>query len=247
MTEQEWLKTDDWQRMIAFVDGRTTLKQRRLYLTAGLRELWPLLYAERSRSAVDVVERHAFGLATDEELGLARYSAESVTFGYDFDIFADRIIPADAQRLLELGRMSVTGHSSLPSLQHTSREDLVARLLNVANLAECGAKVWLNQWDRWLWPCLQKEPDWPGSWLVREVFGNPFRVNTFDSNWRTETVQALCRGIVAERAFDRLPILADALEEAGCDDVALFTHLRGSHQHVLGCWALDRLTHPPMP
>jgi hypothetical protein len=50
----------------------------------------------------------------------------------------------------------------------------------------------------------------------------------------------LANGIYAERAFDRMPILADALQDAGCDSEALLSHLRDADAtHVRGCWALD--------
>ena len=39
----------------------------------------------------------------------------------------------------------------------------------------------------------------------------------------------------------RLPILADALEDAGCGDVDILAHLRGPGPHVRGCWAVDPL------
>lgn len=61
----------------------------------------------------------------------------------------------------------------------------------------------------------------------------------FDPAWRTETVLALAKGIEAESAFDRLPILADALEEAGCDDEVLLRHCRGCEWHEEECWALS--------
>jgi hypothetical protein len=54
-------------------------------------------------------------------------------------------------------------------------------------------------------------------------------------------VKALAEGVYAERAFDRLPILADALEEAGCGNAEMLAHLRGAGPHVRGCWALDLL------
>src|SRR5262249_49494702 len=75
--------------------------------------------------------------------------------------------------------------------------------------------------------------------LVREVTGNPFHAIAFDPSWRTTDVQALARAAHEGRAFDRLPILADALEEAGCADGRLFTHLRDPGPHARGCWALD--------
>jgi hypothetical protein len=60
--------------------------------------------------------------------------------------------------------------------------------------------------------------DWPaGCDLLREVLGNPFRPVSTDPSWLTSTVVSLAEGIYADRAFDRLPILADALQDAGCD------------------------------
>ncbi|MBN9119396.1 MAG: hypothetical protein J0I06_09595 [Planctomycetes bacterium] len=76
--------------------------------------------------------------------------------------------------------------------------------------------------------------------LFREVFGNPFRPVAFDPQWRTSDVLLLARGIYEERAFDRMPILADALQDAGCDSDDILDHLRDANAtHVRGCWALD--------
>jgi hypothetical protein len=88
---------------------------------------------------------------------------------------------------------------------------------------------------------LSDQAEWPGGWLVREVFGNPFRPLALAPEWRTETVLTIAHDACADRAFDRLPMLADALEEAGCDMADLLAHCRGSGPHVLGCWALDRV------
>ena len=75
--------------------------------------------------------------------------------------------------------------------------------------------------------------------LIRDIFGNPFRPVTFDPRWQSETVVALATGIYAERAFDRMPILADALEDAGCDHADILAHCRGDGPHVRGCWVVD--------
>ena len=75
---------------------------------------------------------------------------------------------------------------------------------------------------------------------IREVFGNPFRPVTVHPAWRTSDVLLLAQGIYAERAFDRMPILADALQDAGCDNEDILAHLRDVNAtHVRGCWALD--------
>jgi hypothetical protein len=78
--------------------------------------------------------------------------------------------------------------------------------------------------------------------LLRDVQGNPFRPVAVEPGWlawNDGTVVKLAQGIYEERAFDRSPILADALEEAGCTDADLLGHLRSPGPHVRGCWALD--------
>jgi len=75
--------------------------------------------------------------------------------------------------------------------------------------------------------------------LLRCIAGNPFRPITFDPTWRSETVVSLASAIYAERAFDRMPILADALEDAGCDHADILSHCRRSGPHARGCWVVD--------
>ena len=74
-----------------------------------------------------------------------------------------------------------------------------------------------------------------------EHFGDPRGPVARDPSWLTETVLALAQGIYVERAFDRLPILADALEDAGCDNADVLGHCRGPGPHVRGCWVIDLL------
>jgi hypothetical protein len=76
--------------------------------------------------------------------------------------------------------------------------------------------------------------------LLRDIFGNPFRPVSVEPAWRTSDVMLLAKGIYDDRAFDRMPILADALQDAGCASDDVLTHLRDTHAtHVRGCWALD--------
>jgi hypothetical protein len=77
--------------------------------------------------------------------------------------------------------------------------------------------------------------------LLRDIFGNPFRPVAVDPSWRTSAAVALADGIYADRAFDRLPVLADALEDAGCDSGDVLAHCRSGGPHVRGCWAVDLL------
>ena len=75
--------------------------------------------------------------------------------------------------------------------------------------------------------------------LIRCVFGNPFRTVAADPSWLTSDVIAIATGVYEARDFDRLPILADALQDAGCDSGDILNHLRSVGPHVRGCWALD--------
>jgi hypothetical protein len=75
-------------------------------------------------------------------------------------------------------------------------------------------------------------------WL-RCLFANPFRPVTLNPSWLTSSVLALAKGIYTDRAFDRMPILADALQDAGCDNEAILNHCRQSGEHCRGCWAVD--------
>jgi hypothetical protein len=79
--------------------------------------------------------------------------------------------------------------------------------------------------------------------LLRDIFGNPFRpipsVPPVWLAWNDSTIQKLAQTIYDEHAFDRLPILADALEEAGCTNADILNHCRQPGEHVRGCWVID--------
>jgi hypothetical protein len=76
--------------------------------------------------------------------------------------------------------------------------------------------------------------------LARDIFGNPFRPVAFDPRWRSESAVALARTAYDTRDFTLLPILADALEEAGCDHADVLAHCRDPNGvHVRGCWVVD--------
>jgi hypothetical protein len=95
----------------------------------------------------------------------------------------------------------------------------------------------------------QSSPDWlPRRMLaicdlLRDLF-NPFHEAQRNPDWLTANNRAawnLARTIYAEQEFDRLPILGDALEDAGCTDDSILSHCRGAGPHVRGCWVIDLL------
>jgi hypothetical protein len=76
--------------------------------------------------------------------------------------------------------------------------------------------------------------------LARDIFGNPFRPVAFDAAWRTSTAVAIAKGMCESREFGAMPILADALQDAGCDNEDVLQHCRDAKQvHVRGCWVVD--------
>jgi hypothetical protein len=84
--------------------------------------------------------------------------------------------------------------------------------------------------------------------LIRDIFGAPGRtvpINPAWLAWNNGTGRRLAELIYEEKRFDHLPVLADALEEAGCGEAALLRHCREPGGHVRGCWAVDALLGKP--
>jgi hypothetical protein len=80
--------------------------------------------------------------------------------------------------------------------------------------------------------------------LLRCIAGNPFHSAVVAPEWLAwcdGAVVRIAQEVYEERAFEQTPILADALEEAGCTDALLLGHLRGGGPHARGCWVVDRL------
>jgi hypothetical protein len=75
--------------------------------------------------------------------------------------------------------------------------------------------------------------------LVKDIFGNPFRPVAFEPAWRTSNTIGLAERMYDSRDFATMPILADALEDAGCDHPDVLAHCRGGGPHVRGCWVVD--------
>jgi hypothetical protein len=74
----------------------------------------------------------------------------------------------------------------------------------------------------------------------RDIFGNPFRPVAFSPAWRTDTVLSLAGQMYDSRDFGAMPILADAVQDVGCDNEDILNHCRDtSLTHVRGCWVVD--------
>jgi hypothetical protein len=200
MMESEWLACDDPQPMLEFVRGKVSDRKLRLFACACCRAVWDKLTDSRSRQAVELAERYANGLATEEELRSARLQATAA-----WKPLNDHDLSTIAMQAEECCDLSAADAAAFA----VGREPFPGPAAQAA--------------------------------LLRDLVGNPFRPVALDRRYVTPAVVALARAAYEERAFDRLPILADALEEAGVTDAQLLGHLRGPGPHALGCWALDAI------
>jgi hypothetical protein len=237
VTESDWLDATDPVSLLESLRGRVTDRQMRLLACACCRRGWDALRDERSRHAVLVAERYADRQATAAELTRARRSAEAVVAG-------DARWWEGLQRLWEgaLARLAADGGVAVedpwgalaaltafpPSAGWATRpatERALRRLL--ASTLEAGEEATAL------------------AAMVRDVIGNPFRPPpVLDPAWLAHdhgAVARLAQGIYNRRAFDRLPALADALADAGCDCGEMLAHCREPGEHVRGCWLLDLL------
>jgi hypothetical protein len=213
MDEKTWLTCTDPSPMLAFLRGRASDRKLRLFVVACCLRLWDLLDDRRSRNAVEVAERTADGLAAEEECRSAEGAARAVWEAQE---------PRDPEQWPSTAEVAVG--SAWAVLARGPWEAALGWLLHSATGSR-GAPF--------------KDPVYQCA-VLRNLFGSlSFRLAALDPAWRTPTVRKLAEAIYEERAFDRLPILADALEEAGCNDAGVLGHCRGPGPHARGCWVTD--------
>jgi hypothetical protein len=133
--------------------------------------------------------------------------------------------------------MRANCHIYFEALRRTAEKTQTAN--DRERLKECGP---LPNWLDW---CLNaggktKKLKAAAADTAREVFGNPFRPVKFSRDWRTSTAVTLAQQIYESREFSAMPILADALQDAGCDNDDVLNHCRAADAvHVRGCWVVD--------
>jgi hypothetical protein len=218
VTEAEWLPCADPAPMFRYLEGRTTDRKYRLFQVACCRGIWDLLPDDACREGVLVAERYADGEANDRHRQAVRR----------------KMVSTPEHR--SLAAINAFG-DVLQATEKTVRRD--STFLGVAPTvghAAAGRRRSRKQYGAAY--RAQKKAE---THLLRCVFGNPFRPVALDPAWRTEAVVALATGIYEERAFERLPVLADALDDAGCANPDALAHCRGDGPHARGCWVVDLL------
>jgi hypothetical protein len=226
VTEAEWLACTDPQKMLTFLAvGQDSDRKRRLFAVACCRRVAHLMADSRSRDAVAAAERYADGLIDEAGLTSAR-SAAAVA----------------AQEAWSAGPAAGTAAGAAVVAVENPFAWTAAGMAGAA--ASIAAKALERSAERPARAAAAAKASAAQADLVREVFGNPWRPPGLAAG---PSPQA-CAGAVAiaRRAYDEgdflaLPVLADALEDAGYADAHLLGHLRGQGPHVRGCWALDQL------
>lgn len=232
MSELAWLASDDPMAMLAFLGDNRSLRKMRLFACACCRQvIWNLLRDERARQAVVSAERFADGLILSDELEEARRLAIAEMGAEPYGTKAYHAASAAmATTRTDWSPAVLAGHAAFGAYASGERTVIgEARRSRAVRERQKSAKAGIRR---------DKATE---AGLLRDIFGNPFRLTSFDPVWLTPTVRALANGIYQDHAFDRLPILADALEEAGCNDAEILGHLRSLGPHVRGCWPLDLL------
>jgi hypothetical protein len=225
MTEREWQECEDPHAMLRFMAEKGAWRKFRLFTVACCRRVYHLLPRERQQWA-EVAERHADGEASHEELEAA--SAHPQVRGW---LAGGPWLPSDFTTASHPGWVSL--HVSAETTGHASYAALEA-------VEAAGQDEDID--DDEVFDAAQNAEFREQAGLLRCLFGSPFRSASIGPAWlawNDGAVIQLARHIYAERAFTDLPILADALEEAGCADADVLGHCRGSGPHTRGCWVVD--------
>jgi hypothetical protein len=238
MTEAEWLTRSrtfncNLNAMICFLEDQAGNDRRlRLFACACCRRVWDSLRLDAARRLVELAEACADGAATEEELEAVNASVEfaAMETQYHGKVGAGRQFSARDVDALNAAR-SLVGLCETGSVYSIARNTADDPAADFMLYPESGFPFRRVPRDETEWALREK--------LLRDIFGNPFRPVAFDPAWRTSTVLSLASQMYESRDFGAMPILADALQDAGCDNEDVLGHCRGPGPHVRGCWVVD--------
>jgi hypothetical protein len=218
VTEQKWLEWEDPEKMLEFLRVKVSDRKLRLFAVACCRRIEKLWGRNVSHQAILTAEQYADGLITAEELETARNLVQSQLELHPGEPY-DSSYWACCMDMLHDSDMSARNAALTSALLLDHNADHFDTLCEQIRAEEKAAQC--N--------------------LLRDIIGYPYRPIALAPACRTPEVLLLARSLYEERRFEDMPVLADALEEAGCQDAAVLGHCRGPGPHVRGCWVLDLL------
>jgi hypothetical protein len=213
VTEAEWLESDEPHKMTVFLWRAPDARKFRLFVCAVCRQWWTWLKPSPYREAVELAERFADGNAGEEQLKAAETA-----------ILTDLQATKGAEHLVHCKAM-----------REAASWFVWYATLADAQFAATRVTRWTEQTEG---HALEREAQCR---LLRDIFGNPFGRAVLSSAWLSPRVTSLAHRIYETRSFDRLPLLAGALTEAGCNITDILDHCREPAEHARGCWVLDLL------
>lgn len=237
MTEAEWLTCSQPSSMLAFLRRDVSDRKLRLFACACCQGIAGCLVDE-TIALLAVAERFADGAASSLERKGAREKALNAGWHPD-EITKNARGSAKTSVFWTLARKAYEAATETSRIAASVAVQLRANRL-VAEPTDVPA-----DWTAWREP-IEAEERASHAQMLRCIIGNPFRVSTLRANWQTPDVFSVARTVYDDRPAPsarldsvRLSILADALEDAGCDDAAILAHCRDGGIHVRGCWVLD--------
>jgi hypothetical protein len=198
-------------------------RKLRLFVCACCRRVWDAMFDERSKRVVEAAEQWADGQMTARDLKPIQLAACLAKKPGAFDSASPNRVTIPK---------AYGGDDRYYYAARAARSAGVLQKTWVVNAAWAASQAGVNR----------EAEEAAQTDLIRDVFGNPFRPVILSPAWRTDTAVALAQRMYDACDFSAMPILADALEDAGCTDEAILMHCRGPGPHVRGCWCVDRLT-----
>jgi hypothetical protein len=247
LTEFDWLRADEPQKMLLFLRNSASPSEMklRLWACACVRRVWQLLGDERSRTAVESAECLADSTPSLASWASVRWFAERARRDAGYERW---VAEAEAEfRLTPAFCLTVAREraaSAAARLTHDTPEDWLTCAPKAATaLAEATLVAgWAPgaPFDKLRCQALEASERQHQCVLLRCLFGSLCRrPPVLAPSCLTPAVVTLAQDIYDRRAFERTRELADALEANGCEDAELLAHLRSQGPHVRGCFAVD--------
>jgi hypothetical protein len=234
MIDPEWLHCVDPQKMLSRIGPTASARKLRWFAVACCHQVWPLLTSSRSRNAVAMLEQLLDGptdpaaFTLPEQLAASELSNPGKPISVHNAYAVHAVLAVCDADALQAARRAA--HAAADAVKHFAKESARRQgegPARVPGSISPGAAARRSQCD----------------WL-RDIFAPPGLPLADVSAWsesRNGLVSRMARAAYLDRTFMDLPVLADALEDAGCADTEILAHLRGPGVHVRGCWAVDLL------
>lgn len=237
MTEARWYECRDPVAALHFLEGRTSERKRRLFAVACCRRIEHLITQFKGAfRAVVLGERIANGeQPTEEACGLVSQlqgSAFWLIDGYRQEKENNVLWNAACAAA---SCVSGVGPRPIWSWPTNLNNAALHAASAVAHAARRNDRDPVNRAAQAVEAAAQMQ-------FIDCIFGNPFYDCAFNPAWRTDTAVAVARQMYDARDFAAMPVLADALQDAGCDSAGVLAHCRGDGPHVRGCWVVDLVT-----